>query len=340
MPFRRSVRSLRKRLLLPGTALRVAVSQAWGQPLPVRPSFDTWTPPAGGVYKLKAGLNGSFTVKGQAGSPATVNTDPTDWRLLLVGRDIYGNDLTLPLAQGTVGSIQRSTNDTPNTVKVDFTSAIPNDGTLHNLTGTNTDNLGAGYSLELYFGDSDVTAAGEGVWAGTNGYHINVVPDLLIPPVQQVTKFQAGVRADLVTNGNGSVSISSLVVTNPGLGYNHAAPPAFTFTPQGGAATNAAVTNSVTIDPSSGALLACSVASNGYASTVTNFVVTVAAPPRYMTQRTGGVLYGLQTNGLYNYVYNPGDVVRFQTTVANNTIGEVGYDGRPMRPTAVDQFRL
>lgn len=321
--------------LLLSLLLLVPVATSLAQPAP---GLEGWNPPEAGVKKLKDGLNGSFTAKGGSNT-----TTPTPWRVLLEGTDIYGNEFYYQVARGTVPAIPGTTNE-PNTVEIPFGGSIPNDGTLHNYDGTDTNNLPAGYSLALYFGEATVTEAGDSRPASTNGYLVSVVPDLLIPPVQQVTKGQAGARALLATNANGSVRISSLVITNPGSGYNLAAPPAFAFTPQGGGATNAAAvaTNSVIVDPQTGSLLEASVGTNNnYAATVTNVVVAIAAPPRYQTQRTGGVLYGLnEETGLYNYAWNPGDAARFQTTIANNLVGETGRQSRPMRPVAADLFRL
>lgn len=290
--------------------------------------IEQFSPPEAGVYKLKSALAGTITF--------STNAPPTPWRVLLEGLDFYRNKVVIQIAAG----ISRPG-------EVSFTGSIPNDGTLHNYddAGTNsqTSDPPEGYKLSLYVGDSSASNAGT-LYESFPNYLISVTPDLLIPPVVNVVKFSAGARANLVTNANGSVSIGSVSITNAGQGYSAAAPPAFTFSAQGGAATNAAVTNSVAIDPVTGSLLSVKVQTNNtYASSVTNIVIGIAAPPRYMTQRTGGVLYGLnEKTGLYNYAYNSGDAVRFQTTVANGPVGEgkaeTGLESRPLGPS--DLYRL
>lgn len=283
-------------------------------------AFESWEPPDAGVLKLKSPLNGSVTFRS--------NAPTTPWRVLLEGKDIYGNDFVYQVAAGRNGGGTFS-----------FSGSVPNDGTLHNFSGDTNGTLPAGYTLSLYTGDAAVDSPGN-LQATTNGYAVSVTPDLLIPPVKQIVKLPAGANAVLVTNTNGSVSIASLVITNSGQGYSTAQPPTFTFTPRGGVATNAAVTNAVAIDPVTGSLLSATVGTNNtYAGTVTNIVVGIAAPPRYQTQSIGGLTYGLnESTGLYTYAYNSGDAVRFKAAVANNTTGDDALQSRPLGPR--DLYRL
>lgn len=281
-------------------------------------NFDGWTPPETGTNALSASLTGSFVVKG----PDTGSSPSNQWRVLLEGRDIYGNTVAIPLDQGTIQPLLGG--EDPQTATINFSGPIPNDGTLYNVSDS-------GYRLNLYFGTTNVSATSAGdLQAGQSGYLVDVTPDLAIPgpPVTPITKIRAtGASATLT-----GTEITAITITNPGQGYDPFKPPTVTFTPPGAEAT-------AIIDPETGSVVGFNILSGGsYGAPPT---VTIASPPSYLTQRTGGVLYGYnEQTGQYNYAYNSGDTVRFQTTIRNNATGSGTLQSRPMRTRTEDEFRL
>lgn len=278
--------------------------------------FDGWTAPTVGTNSLNSSLSGSFKVKG----PNTDSSEASQWRVLLEGADIYGNSVSVPLDSGSIQPLLGGSN--AQTATINFSGSIPNDGTLHNLDG--------GYSVNLYFG-TNVTAVSPGLrQAGQSGYRIAVTPDLLIPPVTQVSKVRA--TANAVVSGG---AVSEITVMNPGQGYDPFNPPAVTFGSPGSGAAATAV-----IDPATGSILRFLV-TNGGSGYTTSPRVTVANVPTTQTQRTGGVLYGYnEITGKFNYAFNSGDAVRFQTSIRNNSSGDGTLQSRPMRTSESDQFRL
>jgi hypothetical protein len=282
-------------------------------------NFDGWTPPPAGTNTLNATLSGSFKAKG----PDTGSSLTNQWRVLLEGTDIYGNSVAIPLASGTINPLLGGSN--AQTATIDFSGTIPNDGTLHKA-GDN------GYRLNLYFGTNVTVTSAGAIQAGQSGYIVAVTPDLAIPPVAQITKIRATATATVVAG-----EVTALTVVNAGQGYDPFVPPSVTFS-GGGGGSGAAAT--AVIDPETGSILRFNVTSKGTGYSVAPTVV-VANTPSTQTQRTGGVLYGYnEQTGKFNYVYNSGDTVRFQTTLRNNSAGDGSLQSRPMRTSASDRFRL
>ena len=285
-----------------------------------------WTA-AGGTNNLNGALIGSF-------SAVNTDTNRVPWRVLLEGNDIYGNPVAVPIANGSLDPLlgvtvtTNSTGSTTNKAPVaqNFSGTIPNDGTLYQISES-----GPGYRLNLYTG-TNVTALTPGVrQAGSDGFFIDVIPDLAIPPVTQITKIRATTANATVLDGE----VTALTPDNPGQGYDPFNPPAVTIRGTGG--SGAAAT--AVVDPTTGSILRFNITDKG-----TGYVTataTVANPPSTQTQRTGGVLYGYnEQTGKFNYVYNSGDTVRYQTTILNNRTGNGSLQSRPMRSTAGDRFRL
>ena len=282
-------------------------------------NFDGWTPPPAGTNTLNATLSGSFKAKG----PDTGSSPANQWRVLLEGSDIYGNSVAIPLDSGTINPLLGGSN--AQTATIDFSGTIPNDGTLHKA-GDN------GYRLNLYFGTNVTVTSAGAIQAGKSGYIVAVTPDLAIPPVAQITKIRATATATVVAG-----EVTALTVVNAGQGYDPFVPPSVTFS-GGGGGSGAAAT--AVIDPETGSILRFNVTSKGTGYSVAPTPV-VANPPSTQTQRTGGVLYGYnEQTGKFNYVYNSGDAVRFQTTLRNNNVGDGSLQSRPMRTSASDRFRL
>lgn len=285
-----------------------------------------WTA-AGGTNNLNGSLSGSF-------SAVNTDTNRVPWRVLLEGNDIYGNRVAVPIASGSLDPLLgvtvtttagvSTTNKAP--VAQTFSGTIPNDGTLYQISES-----GSGYRLNLYTG-TNVTALTPGVaQAGSDGFFIDVIPDLAIPPVTQITKIRATATPTVVGG-----EVTALTPNNPGQGYDPFYPPTVTIRGTGG--SGAAAT--AVVDPTTGSILSFDMTSKG-TGYPTSTTVTVANPPSTQTQRTGGVLYGYnEQTGKFNYVYNSGDTVRYQTTILNNRTGDGGLQSRPMRSTAGDRFRL
>lgn len=273
-----------------------------------------------GTSNIDSALSGGF-------SAVNTSSNAVPWRVLLEGRDIYGNSLAVPIATGSLDpglgvtvSANGTTNKSP--VPQTFNGTIPNDGTLYNMTGS-------GYRLNLYTGTNLTVISPGDRKAGTSGFLVDVTPDLAIPPAVQVTKVRAtGAAANLT-----GTAVTSIALANPGQGYDPAKPPTVTFNPPGAVAT-------AVVEPERGSITGFIITSGGNYP-VAAPSVSIANTPNYQTQRSGGTLYGYNpSTGQYNYAFNSGDAVRFQTTVRNNLRGDGTRQSRPMRTSAADEFRL
>ena len=240
------------------------------------------------------------------------------YQVYVTGNDIYENTVYISVAQGSVNVKGQISNPggTPEAATTDSIAGsftVPNDGTL--ATG----------QLQLiveiydpgtpYPTTTDLLGTSPAVPRLTSGtLTIEAIPDISIPAVQQIVKTQAIAGVPTLT-ANGT--LSEIPVATSGAGYDPAFPPTVTITPNGNATVYAIV------EQTTGSITGFNIVNSGNFSAVP--AVTIAAPPSYMTQRTGGLLYSSGS-------YYGGDIVSFRTSVRNS------QQGRPLPPA--DTHRL
>ena len=286
--------------------------------------------PADSTLQLEATVPYRVEVRG--------NTEPNDtpyrYNLYVSGNDIYGNNVVMQVAQGTLTvrgprvalppGATTPVNEPATTDRFEGTWTVPNDGTLHNITGGYR-MIAAIYTTGTAFPTrvAELTSNLAVPQQNSGLLKIEVLPDIAIPPVAPIFKQRALATAAVA---GGAVS---LTITNPGSGYDATFPPTVTVAapPFGGTAgeflaiveaETGSITGFTTVNPGSGY-----VAVPG---------VTIDPSPAYMTQRTGGILYKAGT-------YYGGDIVRFQASVLNRSTVS-GRQGRPLVSSTADRHRI
>ena len=233
-------------------------------------------------------ISGNFIAVGAANS----TTVSTPYRIVLIGKDFYSNDITYQVTPGTIGPI--TSGSAPTNVTVNFSGTIPADGTLVSSTT---------YSLQIFTGSVSAGSLGN-LESSVAGITIFALPDISIPAISRVASTSKS-RATSTATVAGGV-ITALTLASEGSGYDPVFPPRVILSGSGGAGSGATATAIVNQQTGRITNLMLHSGGSGYVAPVT---VTIDAPPTYMTQRTGGVLYNAATP------YYGGDMARFFTSV-------------------------
>ena len=281
-------------------------------------------PPSTQVTTVPSTLNWAFSVKGNDAEASTSKT--YNYNVYAYGVDFYGNTVYFGLAQGDVqvrgeyavgdATILATTANISGSWTID-------DHTLHNTTngyqifvaiyrnsGNNSTNTPNPFPSTISTISSNTTLPLQ--QSGT--ITINLTPDISIPAISRVESTLKS-RATSTATVAGGV-ITALTLASVGSGYDPVFPPRVILSGSGGAGSGATATAIVNQQTGRITNLMLHSGGSGYVAPVT---VTIDAPPTYMTQRTGGVLYSAATP------YYGGDMARFFTSVT--------VAGRPLRST-------